>query len=26
VWTEAGPPLRDEDVAAALSENYEPPG
>jgi hypothetical protein len=24
-WTEAGPPLRDEDVAAALSENYEPP-
>lgn len=23
-WTEAGAPLRDEDVAAALSESYEP--
>jgi hypothetical protein len=23
-WTEADAPLRDEDVAAALSENYEP--
>ena len=23
-WTQAGKPLRDEDVAAALSENYEP--
>ena len=23
-WKEAGAPLRDEDVAAALSENYEP--
>jgi hypothetical protein len=24
-WTQAGTPARDEDVAAALSENYEPP-
>ena len=23
-WKQAGAPLRDEDVAAALSENYEP--
>jgi hypothetical protein len=23
-WKQAGPPLRDEDVAAALSEDYEP--
>jgi hypothetical protein len=23
-WTQAGAPVRDEDVAAALSENYEP--
>jgi hypothetical protein len=22
-WKQAGPPLRDEDVAAALDENYE---
>jgi hypothetical protein len=24
-WNEAGQPLRDEDVAAALDENYDPP-
>jgi len=24
-WTQASAPLRDEDVAAALSENYKPP-